>query len=179
MDQPSAVNWAEGDPQLLAEQFLSITGGCIRRDNKIFFALVAAIAAASIHNLRVPAQDSQQHVQNIMSTAAAIAAARQSKSTSKQASSSDTEATPAGQKSAAAAAPLPAALQQLESVVSQLLLQQQMQLLLQQQQQQQQDAEQVLTKAFEVGHPLLVTHRPFLLQHPPACNIVRFYPSLL
>ena len=76
MDQPSAVNWAEGDPQLLAEQFLSITGGCIRRDNKIFFALVAAIAAASIHNvLRVPAQDSQQHVQNIMSTAAAIAAA--------------------------------------------------------------------------------------------------------
>lgn len=132
MERATPPSWAEGDPGVLAEQFVNITKDTLSDYRTKYYALVAAIAAASIHNVltKSPAGSRQQHVENIKATAAAVVQRYR------------TSARRGGNPDAARAQPTPAALQKLDSLAEQVL---------QQLQQQQQPEPQLITAAFEVG----------------------------
>ena len=133
MDSMVLPSWAQGDPGVLAEQFVKINGDCSGPTK--YFALLAAIAAASIHNVLTisPSSSKQQQIANIKATAAAVVQLYRSRP-----GREEPEDNPD-----AGAQGTPAPLQRLDKVVEQI--QQQLQ-----QQQQQQEGLQLITAAFEV-----------------------------
>jgi hypothetical protein len=134
MEHTAPPSWAEGDPQILAEQFVKITGDSIREYPTKFFALVTATAAASLHNVLVtsPAHSRQQQIENIQATAAAVVQAFRAKPSRGQ--NAGTQGTPAPLKN-------------LNKVFQRL----------QQQLQQQQDPH-LVTAAFEVRWTVIRWH---------------------
>jgi hypothetical protein len=143
MERATPPSWAEGDPGVLAEQFVNITKDKLSDYRTKYYALVATIAAASIHNVLTtsPAGSRQQQIENIKATAAAVVQRYR------------TRARRGGNPDAARAQPTPAALQKLDLLAEQVL---------QQLQQQQQPEPQLITAAFEVRHPSSLVLR----QHP-------------
>jgi hypothetical protein len=129
MELEGLPSWAEGDPGVLAEQFVNITGDCIRHSPTKYFALVAATAAASIHKVLTtsPAGSRQQQIENIEATAAATVQPYRTRPRR-------------GQNPNAGAQGTPTALRRVDKVIEEL-----------QQQQQQQQEPQLVTAAFEVS----------------------------
>jgi hypothetical protein len=128
MEPSAAPNWAVGDPQVLAEQFVNITGDCIKHSPNKYFALVAAIAAAAVHNVLTtsPPGSRQQQIDNIRATAAAVVEPYRGKPRR-------------GQRPNAGARRLPKSLVKLDKMIEEL------------QQQEPQQEPQLITAAFEVG----------------------------
>jgi hypothetical protein len=130
MESPAAPNWAVGDPKVLAEQFVKITGDCIKHSPTKYFALVAAVAAAAVHNVLTtsPPDSRQLQIENIRATAAAVVQPYRGKPRR-------------GENPYSGAQGLPEALVELNKVIDAV--------------QQQQQEPQLITAAFEVSlsHP--------------------------
>lgn len=134
MEHIALPTWAEGDPEVLAGQFLDITGNSLEHYPTKFYALVAAIAAASVHSVLKTSSPAsrQQQIENIRATAAAVVQAFRARP---------------GDNPNAGARGTPAALQKLDKMVQQL----QQQRRRQQQRQGPQPEPQLVTVAFQVS----------------------------
>lgn len=136
MESSGPPTWAEGDPQVLAGQFVAKTGASLQHYPTKYYGLVAATAAASVHNVLTTSSPAsrQQQIENIRATAAAVVQAFRARPSS-------------GDNPNAGARGTPAALQKLDRMVQQLQQQQQQR----KRKQDPQPEPQLVTVAFEVS----------------------------
>jgi hypothetical protein len=155
MELEGLPSWAEGNPRALAEQYLNITGDCISHSPTIYFALVAATAAASIHNVLTtsPASSRQQQMDNIRATVAAVVQPYRTRRAARGYPEDDSDA---------GAQRTPAALKRLNKMIEQLQ---------QQQREQQQQEPQLVTAAFEVSLLCVQLLRCLPLRHMGASRL--------
>eukprot|EP00775_Hariotina_reticulata_P005493 gene5493-5728_t len=129
-------NWSEGDPQLLAQQFIQATASERSLSPKSMRDFVAAIACAAIYNImqeQHPTQQCLHRVENVLKTAKTIIAAYKPRRRRRRDSSDDDQftedqallASPDELAAAANEVQLPSNLQQLVGQLEQRYLQQQ------------------------------------------------------